>query len=326
MGLPSLKPRVLLLEDTLADAEMILHELRRSGIDLEWKRVETESDFLDALEPPPDLILADYRLPGFDGLSALRLIKQRGLDIPFIIVSGTVGEDLAVAAIIEGATDYVLKDRLARLGIAVQRAFDEQRLRRERRQADERLREGEARLRGLLEAAPDTVLLLNMSGEIVFANEKAGEVFGYGPGEMLGRNVEALIPERFRDQHREHLANSSTTPTIRAMGTGMDLPARRRDGSEFPADIMLSSLRVDDQVHVMAIVRDLTQLKQSEASLNERVLLSRLSAEVATALTTGETLRDMLRPCAESMVRNLHAPAPGVQPQAGAQARSAESQ
>ncbi len=132
--------RILLLEDSAADAELNLEELRSAGFDPQWQRVETEADFLAALDTSPDLILADRSLPRFDGLSALKLLRERGLDIPFILVSGMLGEETAVEAIKQGASDYVLKDRIAGLGVAVERALDEKRLRAEKRCMENALR------------------------------------------------------------------------------------------------------------------------------------------------------------------------------------------
>lgn len=124
--------RVLILEDRRADAELILQELRRAEFDPVWERVEDEPGFLAALTRPHDVICADYSMPQFDALRALAILRARQLDIPFIIVSGSIGEDLAVAAMREGATDYLLKDRPARLGAAVSHALETKRLRDEK--------------------------------------------------------------------------------------------------------------------------------------------------------------------------------------------------
>lgn len=102
--------RVLLLEDNPADAELVLYELRHAGIEADSVRVITREDFEARLDPCPDAILSDYQLPLWDGLQALHLVRDRGLDVPFIIVSGTIGEDLAVEAMRLGADDYLLKD------------------------------------------------------------------------------------------------------------------------------------------------------------------------------------------------------------------------
>ncbi len=110
---------ILIVEDSLNDADLVLFELRRAGYTPRWKRVETESDFLAELKKLPDIVLSDYSLPEFSGLRAAELLQKSGLNIPFILISGTVGEDVAVEAMKLGATDYLLKDRLVRLAQSV---------------------------------------------------------------------------------------------------------------------------------------------------------------------------------------------------------------
>jgi signal transduction histidine kinase len=139
--------RVLILEDRPADARLVMHELKQAGFECDWKLAEDESSFASHLDPPPDVIVADYSLPQYDALRALRLMRARELDIPFLIVSGSIGEDTAVAAMREGAADYLLKDRLARLGEAVRLALEQQRLRNEKRQVEEALRQSEQSLK-----------------------------------------------------------------------------------------------------------------------------------------------------------------------------------
>ena len=117
----------VLVEDSADDAELMVHQLRQSGFELTWSRVETEADFLESLEKSPAIILADYALPQFSGLRALELVQQRGLTIPFIMVSGTIGEEAAAAVVKQGAADYVLKSRLDRLGLAVMRSLQGER-------------------------------------------------------------------------------------------------------------------------------------------------------------------------------------------------------
>src|SRR5258705_8894606 len=129
--------RVLHLEDDVRDTELVQATLEGEGIQSELTRVEREQDFLAALKRESlDLILADYTLPSFDGLSALRIAQQHSPDVPFLFVSGTLGEDVAIEALKTGATDYVLKTRLARLGPAVNRALREARERSDRKRAE----------------------------------------------------------------------------------------------------------------------------------------------------------------------------------------------
>ena len=113
--------RVLILEDCALDAELMLDHLRQAGFDPQGPVVDTESAYLAQLDPGLDVVLSDFSLPQFDARRALRVLKERGLDVPFIIVSGHIGEDVAVQCMREGASDYLLKDRLARLGLTCPR-------------------------------------------------------------------------------------------------------------------------------------------------------------------------------------------------------------
>jgi len=130
---------VLILEDREQDAELMVHELRRAGFDPQWQRVDTEGDFLAHLNQELDVVLADYSLPQFDAQRALEHLQKRGLDVPFIIVSGCIGEERAVECMKYGATDYLLKDRLTRLGQAVRKAVDEKCIRDDRHRVEEQL-------------------------------------------------------------------------------------------------------------------------------------------------------------------------------------------
>ena len=132
--------RLLILEDNPDDAELEILELKREGFALKWNVVDTEQDFRKALAERPDLILADYKVPSFGGMAALQMKQKIAPDIPLIIISGTIGEEMAVECMKAGATDYVLKDRLSRLGPVVKRALEEAEVYRQRKQAEENLR------------------------------------------------------------------------------------------------------------------------------------------------------------------------------------------
>ncbi|MCI0744985.1 MAG: response regulator [Verrucomicrobia subdivision 3 bacterium] len=142
--------RILMLEDNAADAELVKFALREGGVSFVIKRVDSRADYLQELEiNPPDIILLDYALPDFDGFTALTLAQQKYPDIPFIFVTGTLGEEVVIEMLKSGATDYVLKTRLSRLVPAVQRALREHRERAERRRAEERLKKSHEQLRAL---------------------------------------------------------------------------------------------------------------------------------------------------------------------------------
>ncbi len=169
---------VLIVEDHPADAKLMLAELRAAGFEPRWQRVEMEADYVAHLERGPELVISDYSLPQFDAFRALQLLRARGLDVPFIIVSGTIGEDLAVQAIHAGAHDYLHKDRLGRLGVAARRALEEKRLRDTNRRAEEALRESvetqrraAALTQAIVNALPAHVALLDPQGTIVAVND-----------------------------------------------------------------------------------------------------------------------------------------------------------
>ena len=180
--------RVLIVEDTPDEADLMALRLKDAGMLVDWLRVETEADYLAELSKEPDLILCDWRLPRFSGLRALTLMRERGLDIPFVIVSGSIGEEAAIDALRQGAYDYVLKDRPARLAPAVRHALDDKLLREERRVAEAALRESEENFRSLFNGSPVGVYRTSEDGRIQAANPALAQLFGF---EFCGRTGRA---------------------------------------------------------------------------------------------------------------------------------------
>ena len=182
--------RILHLEDDHADAELLKVTLAGENLDSTITRVETRPEFEQALANGQfDLIISDYSLPGFDGLSALGMAAARLPDTPFIFSSGTIGEERAIEALLNGATDYVLKDRPARLMSAIRRAVADAETAQERRRAAERIREQAE----LLDRAQDAICLLGMDQTILFWNKSAERLYGWSAGEALGRNCRDLL-------------------------------------------------------------------------------------------------------------------------------------
>jgi PAS domain S-box-containing protein len=194
--------RILILEDLPSDAELMAYELRQAKIAHSYRRVAVREQFLTALqEDKPDLILSDFHLPSFDGLEALALAQGTCPDTPFIFVSGAMGEEVAIDAVKRGATDYVLKDRLSRLGPAVQRALRETEAGRERRQAEAALRDSEERYRLLLKNIPAVVYKGYLDGSVDFVDEKVEELTGYHKQEFDNREmtwIDVVLPEDLR--------------------------------------------------------------------------------------------------------------------------------
>ncbi|WP_375470140.1 response regulator [uncultured Nostoc sp.] len=182
--------RFLLLEDSLLDAELVQAILTEGEINCELIRVETGADFLTALETEDfDLILADYALPSFDGISALQIARNQCPEVPFIFVSAALGEELAIEALKNGATDYVLKQRLGRLVPSVQRALREAKERRERQQAEELLQKSEARYRRIVDTSYEGIWMIDSQSRTEFVNQRLSEMLGYPAQEMLGRSM-----------------------------------------------------------------------------------------------------------------------------------------
>ncbi|MDO8616000.1 MAG: response regulator [Dehalococcoidia bacterium] len=259
---------VLILEDDPSDAELLLEELRRSGFAAKGRRVEDEAGYIKGLARQPDLILADYTLPQFDAVQALRLLQSQGLDIPFIVVTGTL-EESAIECMKQGAADYVLKEKLGRLGPAVTRALELKRLRDEKRRTEEALHESEAKYWNLLRAAPDAIVVADSAGRILLANDQTERLFGYGRDELLGQPIEALLPERLRERHVAHRSAYASAPRMRLTDSPLDILGQRKDGSEFPADVVLSPLQTEGGLTVTAIVRDVTERKRAEEELRQ---------------------------------------------------------
>ncbi|MEE8390126.1 MAG: PAS domain-containing protein [Anaerolineae bacterium] len=187
---------LLIVEDNPYDAELQVATLEEAGYVCQWERVETRAEFLTRLAPRVpgyDLILADYDLPAFDGLAALKLFLEHDLDLPFILVSSTPGEETATESLKAGATDYVLKDRLSRLGMVVQRALREKEEQRRRKQAEESLRAAGHQWQVTFDAIGDTVCLLALEGIILRCNAATAKLVEKPPHEIIGRTYWKLL-------------------------------------------------------------------------------------------------------------------------------------
>src|SRR5688572_28991519 len=179
--------RVLLTEDVVSDAELEVRELKRAGLRLTHRIVDSEESFTRALQEfSPDVILSDFSMPGFDGMAALSIAREICPDTPFVFVSGTIGEEYAIRALKNGATDYVLKSNLVRLPATVERAIAEARARRERRRTEAELEIARERLTSIFTSLPDMLWSVDANtDQIEYASPASKEIFGHSPDEFL---------------------------------------------------------------------------------------------------------------------------------------------
>jgi len=263
---------VLLVEDVEDDAHLILLELRRGGYDVDSLRVDTAPAMSGALESGKrwDVVISDFSMPQFNALDAIGVLHARRLPIPFIVVSGTIDEVRAIKALRMGACDFMSKNRLARLVPAVDRemrnaAFREEEAR-NRRRLETQAQQSELQFRGLFEFAPDGLVITDSAGIITVTNRKAEAIFGYPPGQLIGRSVEHVlstaVPGKPADL-RGQLLIGGIPP---AMGSGRsDLRGIRKDGTTFPIDISVGLMESSDsRAAVIAAIRDATERQRGE--------------------------------------------------------------
>ncbi|MCK9283089.1 MAG: PAS domain S-box protein [Rhodocyclaceae bacterium] len=293
--------QVLLLEDEPVDAELIERELRKAGIDFVARRVDQREPFIRALgEFHPDLVLADYKLPGFSGLEALTIAREQSLGIPFIFVSGTMGEEFAIETLHQGAADYVLKNHLSKLAPAVNRALLMAGEQRRRKEAELDLMESEEKFRNMAESAQDGIVVVDQDGQVTYWNPAAERMFGYLQEAIVGRNLHNLIvPQRY------HAAYHQGWPAFRRSGEGQivgrvtEMVGMKQGGEEFPVELSISAAQVKGQWTAIGIIRDITERKAAERTLRQtnRFLktLSRCNETLVHAENETALLQDMCR-------------------------------
>ena len=221
--------RILMVEDVSSDAELELRELTRSGLAVDARIVETEADFRRELDGfDPDIILSDFSLPRFSGMAALSIARELRPDVPFIFVSGTIGEENAVAALRSGATDYVLKTNLKRFPSAVRRAISEAAERKARKQVELALKISEERFRGIVETTEERVWECDLQFRMTYNNPALTRILGYQPADMLGRSSFEILDDKEAEIQKQAMA----LRTAEQSGwRGVMIRARHRDGS-----------------------------------------------------------------------------------------------
>lgn len=273
--------KVLVVEDSHDDAELLVHALKQAGYDPSYALVQNAQGMRAQLRKMDwDMVISDYVIPGFGGMAALKVLRDSGRDIPFIIVSGKIGEDVAVEALHSGANDYLLKDRLTRLGPAIDRVLKEASQKRKRAQAEQALRESEERYRRLVESCPDAMFIA-CDDKVVFANPAAITLLGaQSPVDLIGKSFLDFVDRNFRDLVEEHLRQALE---------GLDGPLLeqkmvRPDGNAVQVEAIARRIQYHGDPAVQVICRDISTRKRLEQQLlnaNKMEAIARLAGGVA---------------------------------------------
>jgi two-component system sensor histidine kinase UhpB len=258
--------RVLMVEDSEDDALLLERELKRGGYELVTRRVQTARDMANKLkEQEWDIVISDYMMPKFNGMDAFKVLKDSELDLPFILISGKIGEDTAVDAMRAGVHDYIMKDKLARLIPAIQRELREAEVRKERRLAEEALKESEKRFALFMRHLPGLAYIKDEEGKILYINEFAEKTYGWKTKEVLGKTDFDLwsgeVAERMKQGDRQALSKKKVVESIDQI---------EHDGQTISyLSYKFPIIRKDFPTWLGAIYIDITERKRAEDLLKQ---------------------------------------------------------
>jgi PAS domain S-box-containing protein len=271
--------RILFVEDVPTDAELAERELRRNGLAYEARRVETEPEFRAALaEFVPDVVISDYSMPGFDGMSALLLAKAADPFLPFIVLTGSMNEDTAVACMKAGASDYVIKEHLSRLVFAVREAIARGKMKLKSAEQELRLSQSEERYRSIFTNSNAAMLIIDPADRtIVDANRAAVAFYGWPKEELIGKDMSELNtigPEQLREQIRKAVLMEKNLFRFKH---------RRADGGAVDVEVHAGPIAIAGSTYLFSIVHDISQRMAAQAERDALAL--KLSRYLATSPT-----------------------------------------
>jgi two-component system cell cycle sensor histidine kinase/response regulator CckA len=272
------KINILMVEDLATDTELIERELRKANIRFSSRRVDTKQAFLAALHDfKPAIVLSDYNLPQFSGPEALRLLKESGSSAPFILITGSMTEEVAVKCMKEGAHDYILKTSLTRLPAAVLNAVENAKTIEEKTRAEAALRKSEERYRVIAENTSDLICMVDVDGSYTYVSPSYREVLGYAPEFLLGESCFSLIhpDDRKMAEEKTVLSLADRKPER------LELRVKHRDGT-WKVFETLENWTYDlhgDPQHGILVSRDITERKKAEDTLRESQEKLRVSEE-----------------------------------------------
>jgi two-component system, cell cycle sensor histidine kinase and response regulator CckA len=262
--------RILLVEDNQADAELIHRELLNLENEFEIKVVQTDREFRDMLlDFSPHVILSDYFLPEFEGLQALRIVQNISPLTPFIIVTGSISEEVAVECMKAGVFDYLLKERLLRLPIAVQSAVNERRKKELQLQAEHVYRETEIRYRALFESSPDSIFLIS-GGKITECNTRALTMFECPQSSIIGRSPADLSPlYQYDGRSSPEKSQMLLDAAFQGKSQSFEWRFKKCTGELFDAEITLDRVLFGGKPYLQALLRDVSDRKRTERELEK---------------------------------------------------------
>jgi PAS domain S-box-containing protein len=288
--------RILVIEDSEDDALLDIFQIKKGGYDIDYTRIETPEELKTALnEKVWDIVLSDYSMPHFNGLDALVILRESGIDIPFIIISGTIGEEVAVEAMKAGANDYIMKNKLQRLLPAVERELRDSKNRAEQKLLEhkqklieEALRESEERYRLIAENTADTITVLDLNLNTIYVSPSIEKLRGYTVHEAMMQSLDQILPPAsyqkamkvFNDQM--DLESSKTADPSRSIL--LELEEFHKNGSIIQVEIAISVIRDNNlnPIQLLLVTRNITQRKQVE----EELIIAKEHAEESDRLKT----------------------------------------
>jgi len=271
--------KVLIVDDSAVDAELTVRELTRGGFSVDWQRVDSAADMAAALHDDAwDIVLSDFKMPGFNGLAALALVQASARDLPFVLVSGAVGEDIAVEVMRAGAHDYVAKDRLSRLAPAVVRELREALTRQAHRRAELELR----KMALVVEQIPSVVVITDLNGAIEYVNPRFTELTGYTRDEVQGQNPR-ILKSGFTDEAQYQELWRTVSAGHEWRGT---FHQKRKDGTTYAEEATIRPMRDAEGriTHYLKVGEDVTArhaLEQQFRQAQKMEAVGRLAGGVA---------------------------------------------
>lgn len=288
--------RVLFVEDSEDQVVLAIDHLRNYGFDPVYERVETAPDLSAALKRKVwDVVISDYSMPKFNGAAALKIFQESRLDIPFICVSASLGEERAVEMMRAGAQDFIVKDNLTRLAPSITRELQAAQSRREHR----RMQKAAAHLAAVVESSDDAIISKTLTGIILSWNKAAEKIYGYTAEEIVGQSGLILVPPARKAEFEESLEKIRHGEHV----TRFDTVRVRKDGAPVEVSVTLSPIAspTGEIIGASSIARDITERRNEEA---ERL---KLIEDLTEALAQAKTLRSLLPICAScKKIRDDH--------------------